>query len=48
MMKRLATVHFGPENVFVVRTEVDRMSLSMHVHNYLNVQWPSHSGCLLL
>lgn len=34
MMKCLSTVHFSPENIFVVRTEVDRMTVSMHMHNY--------------
>lgn len=49
MMKCLARVHFGPENVFVVRTEVDRMTVSMNVHNNLSVQqWPGLSGCSLL
>lgn len=43
MMKCLATVHFSAENVFVVR-----MSVNLHVHNYLSVQWPGLSGCLLL
>lgn len=38
MMQCLAAVHFGPENVFVVRSEVGRMAVSMHMHNYLCVQ----------
>lgn len=45
MMECLAAVHFGPENVFVVRSEVGRMAVRMPMHNYLCVQqWPGLSG----